>query len=106
MATDKPAIVIVPGAWHVPEHYEPIAKLFREADYETLAVRHPSVSVSRDPGNMLQKDARVGSDVLRKLVNDEGKDVVVIMHSYGGLSGSDAVAMLYEWMKTYGQPDA
>ncbi|KAK5169162.1 uncharacterized protein LTR77_006471 [Saxophila tyrrhenica] len=104
MAT-KPAVVIVPGAWHVPDHYEPFAKRLRTAGYETVIVRNPSVSVSRDPGNMLRKDAMVTCDVMKKLVNDETKDVVIIMHSYGGVSGSDAAAMLCEWLGTYGQPD-
>lgn len=32
---------------------------------------------------MLRKDAMVTCDVARKLVNDETKDVVLVMHSYG-----------------------
>lgn len=54
---------------------------------------------------MLRKDAMVTCDVMKKLVNDETKDVVMIMHSYGGISGSDAAAMLCDWLETYGQPD-
>lgn len=106
MATRQPAVVIVPGAWHVPEHYEPAAKLLRNAGYETVVVRHPSVSVQRDPGNMLRKDSTVAADVMRKLVNDEGKDVVVVMHSYGGVSGSEAAAMLSEWLPAHSIPEA
>ncbi len=90
---------------HVPDHYEPFAKHLRTAGYETVIVRNPSVSVARDPGNMLRKDAMVTCDVMKKLVNDETKDVVMIMHSYGGISGSDAAAMLCDWLETYGQPD-
>lgn len=52
---------------------------------------------------MLRKDATVTCDVLRKLLNDELKDVVLVMHSYGGMSGSEAVAMVERWLGVYGQ---
>jgi pimeloyl-ACP methyl ester carboxylesterase len=54
---------------------------------------------------MLRRDATVTYDVMRKLMNDETKDVVLIMHSYGGISGSEAVAMVKQWLDVYGQPD-
>lgn len=54
---------------------------------------------------MLRKDATVTCDVMRKLLNDETKDVVLVMHSYGGISGSEAVAMVKRWLDVYGQPD-
>jgi pimeloyl-ACP methyl ester carboxylesterase len=54
---------------------------------------------------MLRKDATVTCDVVKKLVNDETKDVVLVMHSYGGIAGSEAAAMLHDWLQLNGQPD-
>ena len=53
----------------------------------------------------MRKDAMVTSDVIKKLINDETKDVILIMHSYGGISGSEAAAMTCDWLAKYGQPD-
>ncbi len=39
----------------------------------------------------LASDAQVVEDVLKKLVNDEGKTVVLALHSYGGIVGAEAV---------------
>ena len=121
-------VVFVPGAWrvasesslahmlitcntfrHVPAHYEPVVKLLRDAGYEVATLRHPSVSVQRDPGNMLQKDARVVADNIRKFVSTTqppGQDVVLVMHSYGGVSGSEAAAIVSEALQSEQDPDA
>lgn len=95
MTSQKPAIVIAHGAWHVPAHYEPMAKPLREAGYEVIVPKHQSIGRDSDPGNALQKDAAAVADILRQQLSS-GKDVILVMHSYGGISGSDAVGMLYE----------
>lgn len=98
-AAQKPTIVIAPGAWHVPSHYEPIAKLLRNAGYEVSPVKHPSVGIASDPGTMLHKDVEVVANTLRQLVNS-GKDVVLLMHSYGGVTGSEAAAVVSEELRS------
>lgn len=95
MAVQKPAMVIAHGAWHVPAHYEPMAKPLREAGYEVIIPQHKSVGAESDPGNALQKDAAAIADILRELLVS-GKDIILVMHSYGGIAGSEAVGMLYD----------
>ena len=109
MAAEKPVIVFVPGAWHIPAHYEPAAKLLRDAGYEVALLRHPSVSVSRDPGNIMNKDARVVADNIRKFVGTTqgpGQEAVLVMHSYGGISGSEAAAIVSEELRSNPDPNA
>jgi pimeloyl-ACP methyl ester carboxylesterase len=85
----KPTIVVVPGSWHVPEHFEPTAVILRSHGYNVVGVRIPSARQS-GPWTDLYTDAgAVSAAILAEC--DAGRDVVVIMHSLGGVAGSAAV---------------
>ncbi|KAL1847316.1 hypothetical protein Plec18170_008664 [Paecilomyces lecythidis] len=85
----KPSIVIVPGAWHRPEHYKYIIQGLQKLEYEATGVTLPTVD-SNPPLTSWDKDAEaVRTEILRHL--DAGKDVIVIAHSYGGLVMSEGV---------------
>ncbi|KAJ9325884.1 hypothetical protein DTO027B5_3912 [Paecilomyces variotii] len=85
----KPVIVIVPGAWHRPQHYKYIIEGLQKFEYEAIGVTLPTVD-SNPPLTSWDKDAEaVRTEILKHL--DAGKDVVVIAHSYGGLVMSEAV---------------
>ena len=105
MADLKPAVVFVPGAWHIPAHYEPILKRLRDAGYEVSALRHPSCTVKSDPGNIFREDAKTVADTIRPVLNS-GKDAVVIMHSYGGVSGPEGAAIVCEEQRSNPDPKA
>lgn len=79
----KPAIVLVHGAWHNPTHWDRVATPLRKGGYEVKAPQLPSVGVSKDPGGALSKDAETVADAIRTYTS-QGRDVVVVMHSYGG----------------------
>lgn len=89
----KPVIVISHGAWHVPAHYEPMAKPLREAGFQVYVPQHQSVGIEKDPGNALQNDAAAIASVIDKNAQLR-KDVILLMHSYGGIAGCEAVGML------------
>ena len=91
----KPAIVIAHGAWHVPAHYEPMAKPLREAGFKVFIPQHQSVGPSKDPGNALQNDAAALARVIEQNALLR-RDVILLMHSYGGIAGCEAVGMLNE----------
>jgi hypothetical protein len=57
--SEKPHIVLIPGAWHTGACYHIIIPLLEDAGYATTALTLPSVGV--------------------------------VMHSYGGIPGSDAM---------------
>lgn len=83
----NPEIVIVPGAWQI----EPSWALFRshleEVGYNVSQVTLPSVGVSLTG---LDADVSATQAVIDPLL-EEGKDVVILCHSMGGLVAANSV---------------
>jgi hypothetical protein len=46
MASSKPEFIIVPGAWHGPESFEPTTTLLQKAGYTVHGINLPSVGAS------------------------------------------------------------
>lgn len=89
MTTKKTAFVFVPGAWHAPDTFDGVRSLLSTRGYESHAVALDSVgAVTPDKG--LHNDIALTQKLLRKLA-DDGKEIVVVVHSYGGLVGAGAV---------------
>ncbi|KZO96988.1 alpha/beta-hydrolase [Calocera viscosa TUFC12733] len=86
-APGKPTIVLVPGAWHRSSVYASVILLLERAGYQCLTVELPSVGGCV---SSLAEDTDEICTLLAKLVC-AGKDVVLVMHSYGGLPGAAAV---------------
>lgn len=86
----KPTIIIVPGAWQTPPAFEHIVKLLQEAGYPTVHVPLPTVGGTELPLAGLSDDVDAVRKALVPIV-EQGKDVVVIGHSAGGISMSGAV---------------
>lgn len=88
----KPTILFVPGAWHLPVGFDVVRGQLQAIGYPTEAVAHPSVGEEPPKSNLLDDSANLRA-AIEKLAN-EGKQVVVITHSYGGVVGSCAVENL------------
>lgn len=84
----KPTIVFAPGAWHQPSCFDRIRQSLHGRGYSTDAVSYPSVGFQ--PNSTLSDDATALRGVLEKVVST-GKEVVLVLHSYGGMVGSNAV---------------
>lgn len=84
-----PIIVIVPAACHTPAHYQPLASALQSAEFTVAVVPLPSVGASPGLKNF-DEDAAVIQKVVASFVND-GIEVVMLLHSYGGLPGSAAM---------------
>lgn len=90
MSQVKPHIALVPGAWHSPVHYQELLDLFEKAGYPTSSIQLPSVDSAHPNSESVAGDvAAIREKLLLPLIN-EGKDVVLIMHSYGGCPGGAA----------------
>ena len=89
--TMKPTIVFAPGAWHQPSCFDLIRQALHRRGYATYAVSYPSVGYQTD--KTLSDDTIALRQVLEKVVNT-GAEVVLVLHSYGGTVGSNAVAEL------------
>lgn len=100
--SSKPDFLLVPGAWHGPEAFQPTTTLLEKAGYIVHGVSLPSVGASPQVQSF-NPDVEAVRTALEKLLS-AGKDVVIIMHSYGGVVGSEALA---EYVKTLekGQKD-
>ncbi|KAK1689606.1 Alpha/beta hydrolase fold-1 [Colletotrichum godetiae] len=89
MSTTKPTFVLAPGAWHKETCYSPAQELLEARGYPVEAVEYPSVG-AEPPTKGLTDDANAVRAVLQRLA-DEGKEIVLVVHSYGGLVGANAV---------------
>ncbi|KAK4232694.1 Alpha/beta hydrolase fold-1 [Achaetomium macrosporum] len=85
-----PTIVLVPGAWHSPQHYTPLIDALKAQKYEVVSERLPSVGSSTPLDQSVAKDSAFIKNALLLPVINGGKDVLLLMHSYGGCPGADA----------------
>ncbi|OTA60424.1 alpha/beta-hydrolase [Hypoxylon sp. EC38] len=89
----KPSIVLVPGSFSLPEFYDNILNAVKAKGYEIEGLHYPSVGLKTGPrtGELpsMYDDAAFISKEVAKLA-DEGKDVVLIGHSYGGVPATQS----------------
>ncbi|KAK8131843.1 hypothetical protein PG999_000016 [Apiospora kogelbergensis] len=87
--SNSPTLVLIPGAWHKPACYDQIIDLLQG----THKLRCVAVTLPTTFGN---RDATFKNDidVVREAISKEtsqGRDVVVVCHSYGGMVGNSAI---------------
>ncbi|KAF9879221.1 hypothetical protein CkaCkLH20_03454 [Colletotrichum karsti] len=87
--SSKPVIVLTPGAWHSPECFKVIREELHRRGWETRATTNVSVG-SEPPTKGMYDDAASARAVIEELA-DQGRQVVLVAHSYGGVVGAEAV---------------
>ncbi|KAF3388824.1 hypothetical protein F1880_004443 [Penicillium rolfsii] len=85
--SSRPRLVLIPGSWHRPSCYDPIIKRL-EPTLRCVTVSLPSTSFN--PEATFKDDLDAARDVISAEMNN-GRDVVVIAHSYGGMVGNSAI---------------
>ncbi|KAK2784977.1 hypothetical protein FQN53_008028 [Emmonsiellopsis sp. PD_33] len=80
----KPTILLTPGSWHVPAHFAPLTTSLTALSYPVETVSLPTIG-AETPTKSLSDDVAAVRTALTRLIDDEGKDVVVVAHSYGGV---------------------
>ena len=81
-ADPKPTILLVPGAWMPSDSFNHTRDLLTQAGYESVAVDNPSVG--NEPADQtLETDVASLRSTLHRLIDQEEKDVVAVLHSYG-----------------------
>ncbi|KAH7034792.1 Alpha/beta hydrolase fold-1 [Microdochium trichocladiopsis] len=94
---EKPVILLVHGAWHAPGYYKGLINPLRKAGYTVVA---PALATAGADDSILGKtlfdDVKRCEEALAPyLPAEEGKDgreVVVVAHSYGGIPGTQFCA--------------
>lgn len=84
---ESPVLVFVPGAWHKPSCYDKIIDILK-LKFTCIAVTLQSTS--GDPKATFEDDIRAARTIIDKEVN-QGNNVVVIAHSYGGMVGNSSI---------------
>lgn len=95
MPSIQPLIVLVPGAWTPPPTaYHKLVSLLEEAPYHFI-VHSPALASNNGatPPNSFEADVEAVRSAIEPLVT-AGNDVVLVMHSYGGVVGSSSIAGL------------
>ncbi|KAL8829671.1 MAG: hypothetical protein Q9191_001880 [Dirinaria sp. TL-2023a] len=82
--------MLVHGAWHTPSHYESFIAQLHRANFEVLCPLLPTCSPSTHPAATLSTDAQTIRSHLLPLLS-KSRDVIMLLHSYGGAAGSEAV---------------
>ncbi|KAI1496241.1 Alpha/beta hydrolase fold-1 [Biscogniauxia marginata] len=89
MASTKPTLLFVHGAWHIPSTYSKFTNALKALGYEVHTPRLPSMNGSRPPNADLYTDTDFIRSYAESLI-DAGRAVIAIMHSYGGHVGTGA----------------
>lgn len=87
---NTPIYVFVPGAWHTPDTFDGICDLLSKRGYDSEAIALSSVGAAEPTKSGLHADIAHTKGVLRVLA-DQGRQIIVVMHSYGGMVGAGAV---------------
>ncbi|KAL9117118.1 MAG: hypothetical protein Q9187_006350 [Circinaria calcarea] len=86
----KPVIVPVHGAWHVPAHYNDFIQQLQKAGFAVSCPLLPTCDETKRLTANMYSDA----EAVRSLVTswiDQSREVIMILHSYGGAVGTEAV---------------
>ncbi|GAA3055340.1 alpha/beta hydrolase [Pseudonocardia yunnanensis] len=88
MTVQRPAFVLVPGAWHLPSTWDLLRGELDALDYASRAVKLPTTGP--DPRGGLREDA----EAIRAAIEAIGGPVVVVAHSYAGIPATEGAAGL------------
>lgn len=84
----KPTFVLVPGAWHRAEAWIKVTAGVKAKGYKCVSVTLPSTSGDAAAG--FGDDVKAVQEVIRAQTTQR-RNVVVVVHSYGGHVGSSAI---------------
>lgn len=84
----KPTLVFVHGAWHQTNTWDKVVPLLETQQYKCVCVPLPSTT-SNHPTSLLDDIEAVRRAITTE--TSQGRDVVLVVHSYGGLVGSSAL---------------
>jgi hypothetical protein len=87
-------VVFVPGAWITPVFYLPFLRALSTAGYGVHCASYSSLDPTDPSSADCEADAKDIGDSLRAIVEDEGKDALLVMHSYAGMPGAAAAVGL------------
>ncbi|KAK8022081.1 prolyl aminopeptidase protein [Apiospora rasikravindrae] len=91
MSAEQPTVVLVPGAWTAPEAYHKLRNALEAKAFTVHVPALPTNNGHRPPDSSFDDDVQAVRRLVQKLVKDDGKEVIMLMHSYGGVVGTTAL---------------
>ncbi|PYI04746.1 alpha/beta-hydrolase [Aspergillus sclerotiicarbonarius CBS 121057] len=96
-----PTIILVHGAWHTPAAYQPFISALEAQGFTVHCPLLPSCAQSLAPSQD-HRPASLPEDVacVRSLIStlaDKGDRILMLLHSYGGIVGTDAMTRDLTW---------
>lgn len=89
-----PTLVLVPGAFGTPAGYNKLLPYFKQAGLATIPGPYPSCDPLDPASATASKDIEsLRQSVLLPLI-EQGKDVIILAHSYGGVVAGGAAKSL------------
>lgn len=93
MSASNPEVVLIGGAFHYPESYANFRTILESQGLSVHIPQLTTMNGARSPTADLYTDTAAIRDFVTELV-DGGRSIVVLMHSYGGVIGTNALAGL------------
>ena len=90
----EPIIVLVHDIWHTPEHYRPYITALEQSAFQVYCPLLSTCDLSLPPA---QRSVLIDLAILSSLVKSlvaAGKKVIMVMHGYGGIIGSNVPEIL------------
>jgi hypothetical protein len=88
-------ILILPGAWHGPEHFAPLIANLASHGVKALCPKLPTThweSLGLPIPSSWEPDVKLIRDIVEKVLSDSpDTDVALLCHSYSGMPGSIAI---------------
>lgn len=85
----KPVFVLLHGAWHTPKCWDRLVAELDCAGFKSVVPALPSSNTDPVPSNW-DADVETICNTVSHLVND-GQNVVVVMHSFSGMTGGTSL---------------
>ena len=89
LLASKPTVVWCPGLLHTQEHFQPIVSALAKVSIPSVVISVPNIGAGAATAAPYD-DVKTTRTKLQELV-DEGKEVLVISHSYGGVPACQAI---------------
>ncbi|KAI0817142.1 Alpha/beta hydrolase fold-1 [Xylaria sp. FL0064] len=90
MPAKRPTVVLVPGAWTAPVAYHKLVSALKAKSFNVHVPALPTNNGARPPDSSFEGDIQAVRQVVHQLVHG-GNEVIVLMHSYGGVAGTSAL---------------
>jgi len=88
---NAPKVVIVPGFWEGRETYNATSSKILSAGYACTTIQLPSTGTVPPNNPTMHDDINAIRKVFEDILEQEGKEVILVMHSAGGFLGSNAI---------------